>query len=87
MLVIDEGLSGNVNVASLERVVPTEFLATHLYVSACSLIFWNTRASEETLPFWFTVSFMTVELFSNQLITGRGKLSTAHSRVTMAAPS
>ena len=76
----------NVIVASLENDFPTEFRATHRYFGTCFLIPWNTRASDETLPFWTTVSFETVELFSNQLIRGRGNPSTAHIRVTMATP-
>ena len=40
----------------------------------------------ETLPLMVTVSLTTVELFLNQLITGRGRPSAAHFRATTAVP-
>ena len=78
------GFSMIVNVASLEKVFPPEFLATHRYFRSPVLVSLKTRSSEEILPFWIAISFTTVELFFNQLITGSGRPSAAHCRVTMA---
>ena len=78
-------LSKIVTLASLESAFPTELLATHWYVR--SIASENKTTRVEILPFWVTVAFMIDELFSNQLITGRGKPSAAQERVTVATPA
>ena len=80
-------LLATVNVASSERVLPSEFLAMQRYVVRFFVVSLKTMTSEEILSFWDTVPLVTGVLFFNQPITGRGEPLALQNSVTVAMPS